>query len=159
LSEEDFDTIIHDLGKVFRRASIAWLRTWLVAGIHTGLWPHEWSASAVAVRPDPERLSRRRAWLHVLPLNKTSRPAHKPSRTLDISDFSDDAFEAVRMMIEYGAQWKLDGIYEQRYSDCAELLYEFRRRAFPRRTVLYSLYFLRSQFVADCHRALDDSLP
>ena len=64
------------------------LQDWLIAGLHAGLRPVEWAQESA-------RISGCRAWLNVVDAKATNGRANGASRTLDISDFSDETFGAV----------------------------------------------------------------
>ena len=143
----DFVKVQKMAGIVSRSQAVPWLREWLLAGIHTGLQPSEWAAAVLEVRADPKMPRRRRAWLHVL--NAKAPGTDAVQRTLDISNFSDDAFEVVRRHTERVNAWSLAGQFEMRHSQCAQLLYDTCAALFPRQQQHYSLHSLRHQFIAN----------
>lgn len=68
---------------------------------------------------------------------------------MDISNFDDETFNAIRRMSERGAQWISDGCYDSMQSQCAQLLYKTSESRFPGRARVCSLYSLRHQFIAN----------
>ena len=147
-ARSDFDKVMKEIGKLSRSKAIPWLQDWMAAGISTGLLPSDWAMTDLEVRIDDDRKSGRRAWLHVV-----KAPADAAGsaivRTLDISDFSEPAFNAVRHMVERAEEWSRVQKYERRQSQCAQLLYKVCRTLFPRQKQRYSLVSLHHQFIAN----------
>jgi hypothetical protein len=144
----DFEAVMHEVGKLSRSAAVPWLRDWLSAGINTGLGPSEWAATVLEVRSDPKRRHERLARLHVLN-TKARAGANAIQRTLDISNFSDSAFDAVRRHTERASEWSLAGQFEMRHSQCAQVIYDVCSVLFPRQQQRYSLFSLRHQFITN----------
>ncbi|MBB4376222.1 hypothetical protein SAMN05216573_11363 [Bradyrhizobium sp. Rc3b] len=129
-----------------RSPAQAWLRDWLRAGIHTGLRPVEWSLTTFERRPD-RRFPNGRVWLHVVSAKATDgRATH---RTLDLSNFSTEALEAVERMVNQSREWVLAGTWSQRQYDVSKLLRKLCKTLFPRMKKQYTLYSLRHQFIAN----------
>jgi integrase len=149
IDRDHFDAILSDLRFASRSQAVPWLRDWMIAGINTGLSPAEWSAVDLEIREDRGRTRGRRVWLHVINAKATHGGANGSSRTLDISDFSDEAFEAVQRMVRRATDWALTGEFRPRQSQCAQLFYEICAAKFSRRTIRYSLYTFRHQFIAN----------
>ena len=144
----DFDELMKEVGKLSRSEAVPWLREWLSAGINTGLQPSEWAATILEVRSDANMRHGRRAWLHVLNA-KARADANATQRTLDISNFSDIAFDAVHRHAQRACEWSLAQKFEMRHSQCAQLLYDVCAALFPRQQQPYSLFSLRHQFIAN----------
>jgi hypothetical protein len=70
-------------------------------------------------------------------------------RTLDISNFSDQAFAAVEEMVKLAGQWTIADEFEMRHSQVAQLLYDVCAVLFPRQRQRYSLSSMRQQFIAN----------
>jgi hypothetical protein len=118
------------------------LDDWLVAGLLTGLLPGEWPLAALENRLDDQ--SRRRVWLHVV-----NAGAAGVNRTLDISKFTEETLQAIERMIERSEKWALEGSIDRHRSEVARLLAKICDRIFPRRSIQYSLFSLRDQWVAN----------
>ncbi|MCF8477654.1 MAG: hypothetical protein K9G60_11545 [Pseudolabrys sp.] len=147
--KNDLLEIIQILPTFSRSVAVPWLKAWLLAGVNTGLRPFEWATTDIEVRSDPSLPHGRQAWLHVV--NAEASVGH-PSfcyRTLDISNFSDRAFEMIQEMVDRAGQWTIAGEFEMRHSQVAQLLYEVCSVLFPRQRQRYSLYSLRDQFTAN----------
>ncbi|TFV30958.1 hypothetical protein E4K66_32755 [Bradyrhizobium frederickii] len=122
-----------------------WLRDWLRAGIHTGLRPAEWSLTTFERRPD-RRWPNGRVWLHVVSAKAIDgRPTH---RTLDLSNFSTEALEAVERMVKRSRDSVLAGTFRQRQYEASKLLRTVCKRLFKTKKQ-YTLYSLRHQFIAN----------
>jgi hypothetical protein len=145
----DFDTLMNKVGNLSRSKAGPWLRDWVSAGINTGLQPSEWAAVDLEVRNDPSQRHGRRALLYVLNAKASAAGGNRIERILDISNFSDIAFDAVRRHAERATEWSLAQKFEMRQSQCAQLLYEVCSVLFPRQQQRYSLYSLRHQFIAN----------
>lgn len=147
--KKDFDEIVRILATFSRSAAVPWLKSWLSTGIDTGLRPFEWATTDLEVRSDPSRQRGRQAWLHVVNAEASFGRSNFCYRTLDISNFSDHAFEAVKEMVDRAGQWTIADEFEMRHSQVAQLLYEACAVLFPRQRQRYSLYSLRDQFIAN----------
>jgi hypothetical protein len=148
-SKKDFDAILEILPKFSRSAASAWLADWMTGILHTGLWPGEWAAVDLEVRQDPDHARGRRAWLHVINKHAASEREIAVDRTLDLTNFTDDAIGAVQRMVNHAEEWVLAGEFEARQSQNAQLLYEICASLFPKQRQRYSLYSLRHQFIAN----------
>ena len=144
----DFDAVMRG-GRFLRSEARFWLSDWMVAGVHTGLRTSEWAATSLETIRDPDRPHGRRALLYVLYTNPSVEGANAIQRTLDISSFSDDAFETVRRHVERASEWSRSHKFDMRHSQCAQLLYEICGTLFPLKCQRYSLDSLRHQFVAN----------
>jgi hypothetical protein len=123
-----------------------WLRDWLEAGINTGLRPMEWSVTALERRPD-RRFPNGRVWLHVVSAKAADgRATH---RTLDLSNFSTQAVEAVERMVNRSREWVMMGVWADRQADVGKLMRKLCKLMFPRMQKQYTLYSLRHQFIAN----------
>jgi hypothetical protein len=123
-----------------------WLRDWLEAGINTGLRPMEWSLTSLERRAD-RRFPNGRVWLHVVSAKAADgRATH---RTLDLSNFSTEALEAVERMVDRSREWVLMGNWSDRQADVSKLLRKLCKLMFPRMQKQYTLYSLRHQFIAN----------
>ncbi|WP_157083581.1 hypothetical protein [Bradyrhizobium manausense] len=141
-----FQQLRQNLLVTSRSQAQAWLRDWLLAGIHTGLRPVEWSLTTFERRPD-RQFPNGRVWLHMVSAKAADgRATH---RTLDLSNFSTEALEAVERMVNRSRDWVLAGIWSQRQYDVSKLLRKICERLFPRLNKQYTLYSLRHQFIAN----------
>jgi hypothetical protein len=145
----DFEAVLHAVGKLSRSEAVPWLTDWLSAGINTGLRPSEWAATILEVRSEPDRRHGRGVWLHVLNAKDSAARANASQRIIDISDFTDGVFDAVRRHVEWATVWSLAQQFEMRHSQCAQLLYKTCSVLFPRQRQRYSLFSLRHQFIAN----------
>jgi hypothetical protein len=145
----DFDKVVRKGGKFSRSKARPWLIDWMLASIHTGLWPWEWAATDLEVISDFSRPQGRLVLLHVLNTNSNAARAKPVQRTLDISNFSEDAYETVRRHAERAAAWSKSQQFDMRHSQCAQLLYTICKMLFPLRRQRYTLDSLRHQFVAN----------
>jgi hypothetical protein len=129
-----------------RSQAQAWLRDWMQAGINTGLRPMEWSLTTFERRPD-RRFPNGRVWLHVVSAKAADgRATH---RTLDLSNFSTEALEAVERMVNRSREWVLTGTWSSRQYEVSKLLRKICKTMFPRMQKHYTLYSLRHQFIAN----------
>lgn len=129
-----------------RSQAQVWLRDWLDAGINTGLRPMEWALTTLERRPD-RRFPNGRVWLHVVSAKAADgRATH---RTLDLSNFSAGALEAIERMVERSRDWVLTGAWANRQWEVARLLRATCQTLFPRLQRQYTLYSLRHQFIAN----------
>jgi hypothetical protein len=146
----DFDQALHQIWNLSRSDAVPWVRDWLSAGINTGLRPLEWASADLEVSDDPSRSRGRRALLYVVNANASRIiGAVYVQRTLDISNFSDEALDAVRRMVDRAGEWTLAKQFEMRQSQCAQILYEVCATLFPLQRQRYSFYSLRHQFIAN----------
>lgn len=146
----DLDDVYKNIRMLTRSDAVPWIIDWLSAGIHTGLRPLEWATADLEVLNDASRPLGRRALLYVI----NARASHAiggicTQRTLDISNFSDSALDAVRAMVERAGGWLLKKEFEMRQAQCAQVLGEVCAALFPRQRQRYSLYSLRHQFIAN----------
>jgi hypothetical protein len=155
IPKDHLDRMVGDVTIFSRSKHAPILGDWLVAGVNTGLRPTEWALAALEVRQDPTRISGRRAWLHVVNASATDGHAIDVSRTLDISDFSDETFGAVERLVRVANQWSLEQFFSAGQSGCQQICYEMSFALFPRLGTLYSLYTLRHQFIANMSRVYD----
>lgn len=125
------------------------LRDWLKAGIATGLRPTEWRATDVVEVADPTRYGIKRQFLLVLNAKATNERGNGVVRSMEISDFSDDALAAVRRMSAVGAKAYAEMEFNNLQSHCGNILYEICKRFWARRKLSYSLYSCRHQFIAN----------
>jgi len=123
------------------------LRAWLRAGLATGLRPDEWQATQVVTMPDPSHPRHERIYLFVLNAKSTNGRANGKARTLEITDFTQETLNAVMHMSETGYRWALDGLFDEKQSQCAQILYRADARIWGKRSRAYSLYSCRHQFV------------
>lgn len=149
-AKPDYDEVFKNIRMLTRSDAVPWIIDWLSAGIHTGLRPLDWATADLEVLDDPSRPLGRRALLYVI----NARASHAIGgiciqRTLDISNFSDTALNAVRDMVERAGGWLLENEFEMRQAQCAQVLGEVCAALFPRQRQRYSLYSLRHQFVAN----------
>ena len=129
-----------------RSQAQAWLRDWMEAGINTGLRPMEWALTSLERRPD-RRYPNGRVWLHVVSAKAADgRATH---RTLDLSNFSTGALEAVERMVNRSREWVLSGQWSYHQHEVAKLFRTMCQRMFPRMQKQYTLYSLRHQFIAN----------
>jgi hypothetical protein len=129
-----------------RSHASAWLRDWLEAGSNTGLRPMEWAVTQLERRPD-RRFPNGRVWLHVVSARAgDGRATH---RTLDLSNFSTGALEAVERMVNRSREWVLTGTWPVRQSEVSKLLRQTCQTMFPRMQQQYTLYSPREQFIAN----------
>jgi len=147
--KEDFDRVISYLRHFSRSALAPILIDWLVAGVATGLRPIEWQATDVEIREDPNAPGGRYIWLYVLNAKATNGRANGIVRTLDLSHFRDETVRAVQRMSRNGNEWLLNGSYDTKQSQCAQLLYSVSEKLFRQKKKVYSLYSARHQFVAN----------
>ena len=118
--------------------------TWLRAGLLTALRPAEWRATECAVDAESGR-----RLLRVLNAKATNGRGTGLLRTIDISNFPDDAIQIVQKMSALGAEWERAGIFPQMQEQCAGCLYEINQRLWPRRKYHYTLYSTRHQAIAN----------
>jgi hypothetical protein len=109
----------------------------------------EWAATLLETISDPDRPYGRRAMLYVLYTNPNVEGANAIKRTLDISNFSEDAYETVRRHVERANEWSRSHKFDMRHSQCAQLLYEICGSLFSRKCQRYTLDSLRHQFIAN----------
>jgi len=147
--KSDFDRTLAFLRYYSRSQLAPVLMDWMVAGVTTGLRPIEWQATDLELREDPQAPNGRWAWLYVLNAKATNGRGNGIVRTLDLSHFSDETLSSIRRMSERGSQWLLDGKYDSMQSQCSQLLYSVCARLFSGRSMIYSLYSLRHQFIAN----------
>jgi hypothetical protein len=123
-----------------RRTSLRWKR-WRAA------CP---SAAASTAGRSPHQETRKYAKRS--PAGSSRRPhagAAGVNRTLDISDFTDETRQAIERMIERSEKWALEGTIDRHRSEVARLLAKICYRIFPKRSIQYSLFSLRDQWVAN----------
>lgn len=143
----------HHFGQIQQQLRVAprgrarlWLKDWLEAGINTGLRPMEWALTDLERRPgsrsEPDRI-----WLHVI----SAKGSHGRAtyRTLDLSNFSTGALQAVERMAARSREWVLAGQWSNRQHEVEKLLGTTCERMFPRMDQPYTLYTLRHQFIAN----------
>lgn len=117
------------------------LKDWLRAGLATGLRPEEWQQCDVI-----EHGSQR--YLFVLNAKSTNGRANGVSRTLNITDFTDETFYAVQRMAANGKEWFTEDTYDSVQSQCAQILYRANEAIWRRReATAYALYTCRHQFI------------
>jgi hypothetical protein len=155
MPKEHYDRMVGAVRFFSRSERAPILQDWLVAGMNTGLSPIEWELADLEMRQDPTRFSGRRAWLHVVNAKATNGRAYCISRTLDISDFSDETFGAVERLVRVANQWTLEMEFSAGFSRCQQICYELSVALFPRLGTLYSLYTPRHQFIANMKRVYD----
>ena len=149
---DDFEFILQSLQYRAARTDIPLvLRDWLVAGINVGLRPLEWRATAVESVVNPET-GKRMLWLFVLDPKTTNLSGSGLMRTIDISCLSHHAGEAVYRMSERGRAWHLRGVFGDEHGKFAKDLSALSRNLYPRRSIHYSLYSCRHQFIANMTR-------
>lgn len=147
--KKDFDKVLSNCAQHSDSHAVPWLLDWMRAGISTGLWPSEWALTCLEVRKDEIRANGRQARLYVMRPSATNLGHAIVQRTLDISDFSEAAFQAVRNMVERGQEWTRTQRYDRRQSQCAQLLYQVCDILFRRQQQRYSLDSIRHQFIAN----------
>ena len=145
----DFYRVLSDSVRHSRSDAVPWLQDWMIAGISAGLRPSEWALTDLEVRKDDSRASGRQARLYVMRPSATDVGQTIIQRTLDISDFSEAAFQAVRNMVERGQEWTSTQRYDRRQSQCGQLLYQVCEMLFPRQRQRYSLDSVHHQFIAN----------
>ncbi|WP_456717759.1 MULTISPECIES: hypothetical protein [unclassified Bradyrhizobium] len=129
-----------------RSPATPWLMDWLDAGINTGLRPSEWALTSIERRQD-RRFPNGRVWLHIVSAKAAEgRATH---RTLDLSNFSADALDAIERMVTRSREWVLTGQWADRQYDVSRLLRKVCKLMFPRMQKQYTLYSLRHQFIAN----------
>lgn len=146
---EDFKRVEAALQLKRRSSRADILRDWLRAGIATGLRPIEWRATDVVEVNDPNRFGVKRQFLLVLNAKATNERGNGVVRTLDITDFSDDAIASVRRMSAVGAKAYAEMEFGNLHSHCGNILYEICQKFWGRRKLSYSLYSCRHQFIAN----------
>lgn len=148
--KEDFDEIREELPLLSRAAAVPWLLDWMEATLHTGLKPLEWGAANLVLREDPRRLRGMSAILNVIHIRASDRQGRLVySRSLDISDFSDETFRAVNRMVNRCEEWTSEQVFTTCKSRVTQLLYQASEILCPDRQPRYSLDSLRDQFIAN----------
>lgn len=143
----------HHFGQIQQQLRIAtrgrarhWLKDWLEAGINTGLRPMEWALTDLERQPGPES-EQDRIWLHVISAKGSNgRAAY---RTLDLSNFSTGALQAVERMVARSREWVLAGQWSNRQHEVEKLLRKICEGMFSRMHQPYTLYSVRHQFIAN----------
>lgn len=141
-----FEQVKQQLRLATRGQARDWLNDWLEAGINTGLRPMEWALTDLERRPGSHS-EQDRIWLHVISAKGSNgRAAY---RTLDLSNFSTRALEAVERMVARSREWVLAGQWSNRQHQVEKLLRGTCERIFPRMHQPYTLYSVRHQFIAN----------
>ena len=84
----------------------------------------------------------------MLNAKSTNGRANGVSRTLNITDFTDETFYAVQRMAANGKEWFTEGTYDSVQSQCAQILYRANEAIWRRReATAYALYTCRHQFI------------
>ena len=136
------DAVLATLPTFSRSEMVVPLRDWIVAALATGLQPSEWATAILETQKDTKQ-PRRRAWLHVV----NPRAGHPLYRTIEISDFSGEAFGAVERMVERAPAWSLEQKFDLRRSQCTTLLADVHAALFPRQRRRCVLETLHAQFL------------
>lgn len=123
-----------------------YLRDWLRAGIATGLRPEEWRATEIYPDPKEAHPKGTRRFLLVYDLDAGTARAKAVVRTLEITDFTPDTFDAVRRMQAYGKQLYSDDVFTQTLGECSQLLYRACRTVWKKPRRVYGLTSCRHQF-------------
>lgn len=147
--KRDFDKVVNYLKYFSKSKHAETLADWMIAGVATGLRPVEWQATDLEIKDDPSSLYGRHVWLYVMNAKATNGRSNGAHRTIDLSGCQDETIAAVKRMSEIGMQWLVEGVYDNKQSQCAQLLYSVSQRLFRGREKVYALYSLRHQFVAN----------
>ena len=143
IDKAHFDAVLASLPLFSRSQMVPPLQDWMVAGIHTGLQSSEWASAFLETWQDPQQPQERRVWLHIV----NAKAAHSAYRTIDISNFSDDTFAAVQRMVDRAKTWSSANKFDQRRSQCTQILANIFAATFPQQRQRCSLDTLHHQFV------------
>lgn len=122
---------------------------WLKAGMLTGLRPNEW-VTALLTKEDEKYLLKTDNFKHNIDRS------YDKDRVINITSFSQQDLLIVANQIEMAKKITEQGMYDQYYDGCRNLLYRLNKKLFPRRKKNLQLYTGRHQFSANAKA--DDSV-
>ncbi|TFV48052.1 hypothetical protein [Bradyrhizobium niftali] len=118
----------------------SWLKSWLIAGVTTGLSPVEWRMATLARRGSE-------IWLDVNMVNARGVPI--VCRSLGIGGLNAETRRTIVHMVERCSDVGKPGTWHTRQSGLAGLLREVCRQFDPAERRDYTLHSLRDQFIAN----------
>ena len=146
ISRKHFDKIIKDAPSHSRSALLPAMADWIVATAHTGIATH-WQTTDIEEYHDPADPTRRRRFLHVVHPNCAA--GSSPwMRTLDLSDFSPDTWDAIRRHVDRAHRWTHAGEYRYQQTQIFQLLRSVCKTLF-RTKQPYSIQTMRYQFISN----------
>ena len=142
VSVSDFSSLVSAIdSKVIKSDYLLALKSWMSAGILTGLRPTEWATSQFVDGSDPV--------LIVNNAKNTNGRAHGDQRIIHLKNLSQKERDHIKYQVANANNWHGKGEYKRYYDNCASLLTRLGKFLWPRRKERPSLYSFRHQFCAD----------
>jgi hypothetical protein len=147
IKHQHFQKILKALPLQSRSQTGCWLTDWMIAGVHTGLRPDEWSLTDIEEQPNHPQGEK--FWLHVFNVHVTETRLANSFRTIDLSNLSIETRRAVSRLSNVAREWTLAGKFAHRKSAVSGLLRTTGRQLFPRMQLHYTLDSVHRQFIAN----------